>query len=255
MSNTIVLVTGVSRGIGRTLLETYLVRPHHTVIGSIRDPSAPYASDLQSLPTATGTTLHLVKIESSNADDAFAAVQQLASSDSAPTIKHLDVVIANAGGAGENGIIPLDSVSGAVVTDVLAVNALGPLALYQTIKPLLEKAAAPVWVSISSAAGSIGRLELHKAHIAPAYGIAKAALNWVTIAIHSANKGFVAFAVHPGLVQTESGNRSARAMGLPQAPNPQRQSVDGILGLVDSATREKTSGKFFNVIDGTEIPW
>jgi NAD(P)-dependent dehydrogenase (short-subunit alcohol dehydrogenase family) len=66
------------------------------------------------------------------------------------------------------------------VTDVFTVNALGPLALYQAVKPLLEKSHAPKWVSVSSAAGSIGRLELHKAHIAPAYGIAKAGLNWIT---------------------------------------------------------------------------
>ncbi|KAJ5229488.1 Short-chain dehydrogenase/reductase SDR [Penicillium chrysogenum] len=53
----------------------------------------------------------------------------------------------------------------------------------------------------------------------------------------------------------EGGNKGARAMGLPQAPNSQRQSVDSILGLIDNASRETTSGKFFNVIDGTEIPW
>ncbi|KAJ5516188.1 Short-chain dehydrogenase/reductase SDR [Penicillium freii] len=97
-------------------------------------------------------------------------------------------------------------------------NALGPLALYQAVKPLLEKSQAPN-------------------------------------AIHSANKDLIAFAVHPGLVQTESGNKSARAMGLSQAPNSQRLGVDAILGLIDNAPRETTSGKFFNVMDGTEIPW
>ncbi|CAI7635450.1 unnamed protein product [Penicillium viridicatum] len=117
-------------------------------------------------------------------------------------------------------------------------NALGPLALYQAVKPLLEKSQAPKWVAVSSAAGFIGRLEVYRAHIAPAYGIAKGGLNWITT-----------------LVQTESGNKSARAMGLSQAPNSQRQGVDAILGLIDNAPRETTSGKFFNVINGTEIPW
>ncbi|KAJ5505703.1 hypothetical protein LT330_001654 [Penicillium expansum] len=247
--NTIVFITGASRGIGRTLVETFLLRPKHTVIASVRDTAANYVKELEALPKADSSSLQLVKIESSNSADPAAAIKELTD------IDHIDVVVANAGGAGEKGIIPVDIVSSEIVTDVFTVNALGPLALYQAVKPLLEKSQAPKWVSVSSAAGSIGRLELHKAHIAPAYGIAKAGLNWITTAIHSANKGFIAFAVHPGLVQTESGNKSARAMGLPQAPNSQRQSIDAILGLIDNASRETTSGKFFNVIDGTEIPW
>ncbi|KAI0903275.1 hypothetical protein F4823DRAFT_568854 [Ustulina deusta] len=57
------------------------------------------------------------------------------------------------------------------------------------------------------------------------------------------------------LVQTEGGNRAAHGMGLPQAPHTKRQSTDGILTLIDNATREKTSGKFFDGITGSEIPW
>ncbi|OQD96665.1 hypothetical protein PENSOL_c015G02169 [Penicillium solitum] len=245
--NTVVFITGAR--IGRTLVETFLLRPKHTVISSVRNTAADYVKELEALPKADGSHLQLVKIESSNSGDPAAAVKDLTD------IDHIDIVVANAGGAGEKGIIPLDVVSPEIVTDVFTVNALGPLALYQAVKPLLEKSQAPKWVSITSAAGSIGRHEIYRAHIAPAYGIAKAGLNWITTAIHSANKDFIAFAVHPGLVQTESGNKSARAMGLAHAPNSQRQSVDAILGLIDTATRETTSGKFFNVIDGTEIPW
>ncbi|KAJ5588092.1 Short-chain dehydrogenase/reductase SDR [Penicillium hordei] len=210
--NTVVLVTGTSRGIGRTLVETFLLRPKHTVIASVRDTAADYVKELEALSKADGSRLQLVKIESSNSGDPAAAIKDLTD------IDHIDVVVANAGGAGEKGVIPLDVVSPEIMTDVFTVNALGPLALYQAVKPLLEKSHAPN-------------------------------------AIHSANKDFIAFAVHPGLVQTESGNKSARAMGLPQAPDSQRRSVDSILGLIDNATRETTSGKFFNVIDGTEIPW
>ncbi|KAK9385302.1 hypothetical protein V1515DRAFT_608685 [Lipomyces mesembrius] len=74
-------------------------------------------------------------------------------------------------------------------------------------------------------------------------------------AAHSANKWLIAFALHPGLVQTDSGNEGAKAMGLKQAPYTKRQSIDAIIGLVDNATREKTSRRFYDVIDGTEIPW
>ncbi|KAJ5164355.1 Short-chain dehydrogenase/reductase SDR [Penicillium coprophilum] len=236
-------------GIGRTLVESFLLRPKHTVIASVRDTTADYVKELEALPKSDGSRIQLVKIESSNSADPAAAIKDL------KDVDHIDVVVANAGGAGEKGLISLDLVSPESAADVFTVNTLGPLALYQAVKPLLEKAQAPKWVSVSSAAGSIGRLEVHGAHIVPAYGIAKAGLNWLTTAIHSANKGFIAFAVHPGLVQTEPGNKAARGMGLSQAPISQRQSVDAMLNLIDNSTRETTSGKFWYVIDGTEVPW
>ncbi|KAL4905107.1 hypothetical protein BDW74DRAFT_19184 [Aspergillus multicolor] len=135
-----------------------------------------------------------MRIEANNPTDPGAAVKDIL----AHGISQIDLVIANAGGAGEKGIIPLDTESYEITMEVFAVNALGPLALYQAVKPLLEKSRSPRWMSISSAAGSIGRLEVHRAHVAPAYGIAKAGLNWLTTAIHSANTEFIAFAVHPG---------------------------------------------------------
>ena len=155
-------------------METFLLRPNHTVIASVRDTAADYVKELEAFPRADYSTLQLVKIESSNSADPAAAIDGLTDVD------HIDVVIANAGGVGEKGIIPLDVVSSEIMSDVFTVNALGPLALYQAVKPLREKSQAPKWVSVTSAAGSIGRLELHKAHIAPAYGVAKAGLNWIS---------------------------------------------------------------------------
>lgn len=156
------------------MVETFLLRPKHIVIASVRDTAADYVKELEALPKADGSRLQLVKIESSNSADPAATIKELTD------IDHIDVVVANAGGAGEKGVIPLDVVSPDIVTDVFTVNALGPLALYQAVKPLLEKSQAPKWVSVTSAAGSIGRLEVYRAHIAPAYGIAKAGLNWIT---------------------------------------------------------------------------
>jgi NAD(P)-dependent dehydrogenase (short-subunit alcohol dehydrogenase family) len=155
-------------------VETFLLRPKHTIIASVRDTAADYVKELESLPKADGSRLQVVKIESSNSADPVAAIKALTDVD------HIDIVVANAGGAGGNGMIPLDVVSSEIARDIFTVNTLGPLALYQAVKPLLEKSQAPKWVSISSAAGSIGRLEVHQAHIVPAYGIAKAGLNWLT---------------------------------------------------------------------------
>ncbi|KAK9320880.1 hypothetical protein V1517DRAFT_375218 [Lipomyces orientalis] len=73
--------------------------------------------------------------------------------------------------------MPLDAVDVDTVTDVFNVKKLGPLVLFQNVRPLLEKAKTK-WVSVTSAAGSIDNLEVSKAHIVLAYGIAKAGLNW-----------------------------------------------------------------------------
>ena len=50
------------------------------------------------------------------------------------------------------------------------------------------------------------------------------------------------------------GNLGALAHGMPEAPTPIAESVDGIVDKIDSATREKTSGTFVSY-DGTKYPW
>ncbi|KAK0732049.1 hypothetical protein B0H67DRAFT_631846 [Lasiosphaeris hirsuta] len=251
--STVVFITGAGRGIGKTLVQTYLLRPDHIVIGSVRDRASPNAQELQDLPTATGTRLLLVNIESSSPTDATNAVKDLR----AAGIGHVDVVIANAGGSGSRGAaVPLQLVDPKAVAECFGINTLGPLLLFQAIRPLLQKSSkSPTWVAITSAVGSIGNMEAFGSHVAPAYGISKVGLNWVTQAAHSGNKWLIAFVVHPGLVQTEGGNRAAKAIGLEKAPHTQQQSADAIIHLVDAGSRENSSGKFYNAIDGTEIPW
>ncbi|KAI0434029.1 hypothetical protein F5Y09DRAFT_297529 [Xylaria sp. FL1042] len=248
-ASTVVLVTAAGRGIGRSLAEAFLARPNHTVIGSVRDKTSSTAEELKAVAPAAGSRLILVKIDGTNFSDAAEAIKEA----EAAGVDHIDIAISVVGGAG--GLSPLDKVTPEEVTNAVNLNAIGPLALYQAAKPLLDKSQAPKWVGITSAVGSIGNMENFKAHVAPAYGIGKASLNWITVAAHSGNKGLIAFVVHPGLVQTDGGNRAARGMGLPQAPHTKKQATDGILSLIDNGTREKTSGKFFDGITGAEIPW
>ena len=58
-----------------------------------------------------------------------------------------------------------------------------------------------------------------------------------------------------GWVQTEMGNAAATAVGKKEAPVTLEQSVAGLLKLVDESTRATHSGKFWNAVDGTEVPW
>jgi NAD(P)-dependent dehydrogenase (short-subunit alcohol dehydrogenase family) len=63
MTPTVVLITGANRGIGKGLLELYLLKPNHLVIAANRDPEHPTSKALAKLPTADGTSLLVVKID------------------------------------------------------------------------------------------------------------------------------------------------------------------------------------------------
>ncbi|KAK9327026.1 hypothetical protein V1520DRAFT_349939 [Lipomyces starkeyi] len=58
--STIVLITGASRSLGKALVQTYLSRPNHIVVGSVRDKASPNAQELNTLPPAAGSRLFLV---------------------------------------------------------------------------------------------------------------------------------------------------------------------------------------------------
>jgi NAD(P)-dependent dehydrogenase (short-subunit alcohol dehydrogenase family) len=63
MTPTVVLITGANRGIGKGLLELYLLKPNHLVIAGNRDPEHATSKALATLPTADGTSLLVVKID------------------------------------------------------------------------------------------------------------------------------------------------------------------------------------------------
>jgi NAD(P)-dependent dehydrogenase (short-subunit alcohol dehydrogenase family) len=144
------------------------------LIGSIRDDTTAEVAELKSFPTANGTKLLLVHIDSGSLDDpkkALAKIQQAG-------IDHIDVVIANAGGCPTP--VHLDSVERKDLISCFEVNAAAPLLLFQTFKPLLQRASSPKWIVISTSAGSVGYIGVIGSHILPAYGASKAALNWLT---------------------------------------------------------------------------
>ncbi|KAL2811269.1 hypothetical protein BJX63DRAFT_399557 [Aspergillus granulosus] len=247
---TVVLITGVARGLGKALTEFYLARPNHTVIGTVRDPLAANAQSLISSPTAVGSKLHLLKLEATNASD----YQKLTSSIKGLQITHLDLVIANSGISCSS--TPVATISPEAVLSAYDVNTVGTLRLYQAVRDLLEKSSnKPKWVSMSSGAGSIEGVKVYSTQWFSMYGMSKAAMNWLTVAIHNSEEWLTAFAVHPGLVQTEMGNKGAREFGMKEAPNTIEEAITKTTAKIDGATREATSGRFWNVIDGTEMPW
>ncbi|KAK7972313.1 NAD(P)-binding protein [Apiospora saccharicola] len=247
---TVVVISGVGRGLGNALAHAYLARPNCTVVGSVRDVTAPGVASLKSAATGPNYTLLLVKIESASSTNAQDAVDQMR----AAGIDRIDVLIANAGVSPP--LVPLETESLAAIESAFRVNALGPLALYQACHPLLMASENPRFVTIGSAAASIGAMGSSRSWIAPAYCISKSALNWITVSAHYGNERLISVAVNPGLVDSDMGNKTAREhLGLERAPVRMADSAEKIIKLIDGATRDTVSGKFLHAIHGTEIPW
>lgn len=115
------------------MAERYLERPNHIVVGSIRDEAKPEIATLKSAKTAPCSKLLLVQIESTSFTDTAKAFEVVAQSG----IDHVDIVIANAGGSPH--VRPLDIVDAKDMISNFHVNAVAPLVLFQTFKPLLQK--------------------------------------------------------------------------------------------------------------------
>lgn len=149
--STVVLITGANRGLGKGLVERYLQLPNHTVIAANRNPNHATSKELFNLPTATATSLIVVKIDARIWQDAFTAVEILQTDHH---IKHIDVAIANAGVA-----YCYPSVAELKETDLAAhmeTNVHGLVSLYQAVRSLLQKSTKePIFTTMGSTAGSL----------------------------------------------------------------------------------------------------
>lgn len=184
-----------SLGIGNGFIRKYLARPHTTVIGTVHDLSALTSKTLYDLPKAEGSRIIVVKIESTSESDALEAIKSI----STHHISHIDIVIAN---AGIFSLSAFQKVSEMKTTDLLHhcdVNVAGTVRLFQAVLPLLEKAAVPKFMAVSSVVATIAGMEAAPFTVSfSSYGASKAALNFLVRRIHFENEGLVAFAVHPG---------------------------------------------------------
>jgi NAD(P)-dependent dehydrogenase (short-subunit alcohol dehydrogenase family) len=149
---------------------------------------------------------------------------------------------------------PVVSTTAAHMRDDFEINTIGPLVTFQGLWPFLQKSKAPKYVVITSSLGSIAAQEPVPAG---AYGPSKAAANWVTRALHLQmdEAGLVSVGIHPGFVKTDMGAFAAGQWNNVIQPNVSvKQSVQGILEIVDEATKDKHSGQMVT-FDGQVIPW
>ncbi|KAI4863051.1 NAD(P)-binding protein [Hypoxylon rubiginosum] len=247
MAHTIVLISGANRGLGKGLLARFLARPNHIVIAANRNPEHPTSKALATLPKGRESRLVVVKIDATIESEASEGVEQL----KAQGIERLDVVVSNAGVS-----YAWPRVSELTTVDLMGhitPDLLGVIWLYQATFPLLKKSTNPKWITMGSVAG---KLEEQPDVANTAYAIPKAAVHWVTKRINQEEDWLTAIVLHPGWVLTDMGIAASKGTGisLENFNTSLDDSCDGMVHLIDVATKESQGGKFFSW-EGEQESW
>lgn len=220
----LIVVTGASRGIGFEFARRY-ARAGHEVIGICRQES-----DMTRL-TASGITPVCLDLLNLDAIRAFAR---------ALPKKKVGLLINNAGinpGNYSLGQIDYGNWQLAFHTNVIA-----PLQMAEAIVPVMSPGA--VLANIGSAQGSMSQNKEGARYL---YRATKAALHAITksLAVDLAPSGILAMALHPGWVRTDMGGAAADI--------DVETSVSGMCRVIDGSSVSNT-GRLYNY-DGQVIPW
>jgi NAD(P)-dependent dehydrogenase (short-subunit alcohol dehydrogenase family) len=183
MQDTVVLVTGGGKGVGRGISRCFLSRGAHVVVCGREAP--------EQLPEADGRQAHFIAADVRDAAARTALFDQIMS-----RYGRLDVLVNNAGGA---PFAMADKVSPRFHEAMISLNLMAPLHLSQQANAIMQtQAAGGVIVNIASVSA------LRPSPGTAAYGAAKAGLLSLTqsLAVEWAPKVRVV-AVSAGLVLTE----------------------------------------------------
>jgi len=226
------LVTGAGRGIGLELARQLVARGDE-VLATARRPRE--AAGLQDLARAHGDRVIVLPLD-------VGAPASVAALRGALERERVDVLVNNAGIGGESG--RLGELDYDVLRQLFEIDALAPLRVVEAALPALRRGAGRKIVNVTSKMGSIADNGSGGAY---GYRMAKVALNMATrsLARDLAGEGLIAFVIHPGWVKTD--------MGGPNALITPRQSVEGMLRVIDAAGAAE-SGRFWEW-NGREIPW
>jgi NAD(P)-dependent dehydrogenase (short-subunit alcohol dehydrogenase family) len=254
-NNTVYVITGANRGIGLGLVQAYLARPSTTVVATVRSGEAATSltAAIKTVDVGAQSLLCIVQLNLSNRDTPESIREHFLAATN--HIDHIDTLICSAGH--NPPMIPTINVTAEQLEESFQVNSIAPLITFQALWPLMDRVASPNTAPpklfvLSSSMGSMGGMEPFPGG---AYGPSKAAVNYITKSLHVQMAGLVSVALHPGWVQTDMGHMVAREWNYAAGPpDTIDDSVQGILKVVDEATRDNVSGKFITHT-GAELSW
>jgi NAD(P)-dependent dehydrogenase (short-subunit alcohol dehydrogenase family) len=192
---TTTLVTGANKGLGREVARR-LLEDGHDVWVSARDGARGRAA-------AQELGARFVELDVTDDASVSSAARHVAAEGG------LDVLVNNAGIVGARRTVA--EMTAEDVAEVLATNVLGVVRATRAFLPLLERAASPVVVNVSSGMGSLtvtsDPARLESSLIALGYATSKAAVNMLTTQYAKALPGMRINAVDPGYTATDLNGR------------------------------------------------
>ncbi len=191
----VALVSGANRGIGRAIAEGLAELGHVVAVG------ARLLDDAHDAAIQIGN--HAFAVELDVTDDESV---QRAVGDVIARARRLDVLVNNAGGHYDEGVLARN-LSAHELADALEVNTIGPVRLIGAALPHMLSRGWGRIVNVSSRSGTFSATWGN----APAYGVSKAALNMVTfqLAKDLHGTGVLVNAACPGWVRTRMGGDDA----------------------------------------------
>ncbi|PYH82418.1 NAD(P)-binding protein [Aspergillus uvarum CBS 121591] len=189
------LITGASRGLGWGFLRQISSDPENTIIGLVRDKSAPekkVTEELESCPN-----IHILQVDIT----AYEGLQAASAQTAIITGGGLDYLIANAGFVSKfdayDVIGVLDEQPAALEGDLtlcFRVNALGNIHLFNVFLPSIFQGEAKKVIALSTGLAHLSLIPKYNVEVASLYAISKAGLN-TAVSKFSAH-------ICPGMVET-----------------------------------------------------
>ncbi|GAA5985557.1 hypothetical protein JCM10908_007023 [Rhodotorula pacifica] len=243
---TVYFLSGANRpnGLGFNLARALASQPNTLVFAGARNAAA--AADLNALAKEKDN-VHVVQLDATSETDASNAakvVEEIAGK--------VDYLIPCAGLCTPGYLHDQDLDE---ARKMFEVNAFGPMILLCAFLPLLLKSDKPVFVPLSSMAGSMTyAMPMPTGY----YGASKAALNFLTVKANTEHDKLCAFVCSPGLVMTDMTTESMSHPDLPRPPKEYivelKDSVAGMVKVLGEAKRDTHGGKFIDY-KGQTMPW
>lgn len=237
----VALITGANKGIGREVARR-LAREGMTVLVGARDRGRGESAVAKLREAAPA--VHLVVLDVADETSVRHAGDEIRE-----RFGRLDVLVNNAGGAIGSARPSQQSLS--AFRELLALNAIGPLAVIQACLPLLRQSPAARIVNVSTSLSSLSVGADPESRLSPfadyfGYFASKTALNAVTVGVANElrSQGAKVNAACPGYVATDlNGHRGVRTV---------EQGAEIILRLA-TLPEEGPTGAFFD--EAGVVPW